>query len=76
MIAPKLPTSRLRSLSIKKFRLALFVGFVVIAATVLTSAKSDAGSLGQRLFASATAIINGSEPATEAKPQRALRLNS
>ena len=67
MIAPNPSTSRLRSLSIRKFRLALLIGFVVIAATVLTSAKSDAGSLGQRIFASATAIINGSQPATEAK---------
>ncbi len=69
MIAPTPPTSRTRSLSIKKFRVALLVGLLVIAASVFASIKSDAGSLGQRLFASATAIISGSK--TEANAGQA-----
>ncbi len=62
MTAPIRPTSRLRLLSTKKFRIALLVGLVVIAATVLSSTNSFAGSLSQKLFASAAAIIGGSNP--------------
>ena len=59
MIAPNRPTSRLRSLSIKNFRFAFLVGLVVVTATIFSSMNSVASSLSQRLFASATAIING-----------------
>ena len=69
MTAPKRPTSRTRLLSIKKFRVALLVGLVVLTATTFFSISSNAGSLRQKLFASAAAIINGT--ATDAKASHA-----
>ena len=69
MTAPKRPTSRLRLLSIKKFRVAFLVGLVVLTATSFFSISSNAGSLRQKLFARAAAIINGT--ATEAKASHA-----
>ena len=65
MTAPTRPTSRFRLPSNKKLRLALLVGLVVVAATVLSSTNSFAGSLSQKLFASAASIIGGSKSAPE-----------
>ncbi len=65
MIAPNRP-SRLRSFSNNKFRLAFLVGVVVITATMFSSMNSVASSLSQRLFASATAVINGGQVTTAA----------
>src|SRR6185503_10160625 len=51
MIVPNRP-SRPRSLSIKKTRVLVLVGLVVMTAMVLSSTNSIAGSLSQRLLAS------------------------
>ena len=69
MTAPNRPTSRLRTFAIKNFRFAVLAGFVVLAATVLLSTKTNAGSISQKLFASATAIFNGSQTTSDAHEQ-------
>jgi hypothetical protein len=63
MTAPNRPTSTLRSLSTHTIRIGVLLGLVAITASVLSS-TSFAGSLGQRLFARATAIVSGGQLAT------------
>ena len=62
MMAPNLPTC-LRLLSSRAIRIALLLVLIAGAATVLSS-TSSASSIGQRLFASAAAIVSGG-PAPE-----------
>ena len=65
MIAPNRPTS-IRFLSPRTIRIALLLGIVASVAMVLSS-PSLASSIGQRLFASAAAIVSGGRtPATHA----------
>jgi MBG domain (YGX type)/Galactose oxidase, central domain len=63
MMAPIRPTSSLRSLSSRTIRIGVLLGLVTITASVLSS-TSFAGSLGQRFFARATAIVSGGQLAT------------
>src|SRR5215212_6835209 len=67
MTSPNRPTSSTRLLSNRTIRLTVLLGFVAIAATVLASVDSSARSLGQRLVASAAAIIIGA-PETRLAP--------
>lgn len=66
MMPLKRPTSSLRLLSTRTIRIALLFGLIATAATVL-SVPSLASSIGQRLFAGATAIVGrSSTPDTRA----------
>ena len=69
MFVPTRPTSRLRSLSTKTIRTTALLGLVAIIATVLFSTTSLAGSLTQKLFASAAAMIGS--PAADANATHA-----
>src|SRR6185369_6765445 len=60
MMSPNRPTSTLRLLSTRTIRIALLFGLIGAAVTVL-SVPSLASSIGQKLFAGATAIV-GSTP--------------
>ena len=60
------PTSRRRPLRTKTIRTTALLGLVAIAAMVLFSTSSLAGSLTQKLFASASAIVGGSAPEASA----------
>ena len=75
MFAPNRPTSTLRLLSTRTTRIALLLDLIAVAASVLSATSS----LGQRLFARATAIVIGghvalvnhtltAEPEEEAAP--------
>src|SRR5215212_1880550 len=59
MMSPNRPTSRTRLLSNRTIRLTVLLGLIAVAATVFASVDSSARSLGQRLVASAAAIISG-----------------
>src|SRR5215203_6104137 len=66
MMSPNRPTSPFRLFSTPKFRITLLLAVVAITATVLSSNNSFASSLGQRLFAGASAIFGGNQPAPAA----------
>jgi len=63
MIVPNRP-SRPRSLSVKKTRVLVLVGLVVMTAMVLSSTNSIAGSLSQRLLASISSSNTSDAKAT------------
>jgi hypothetical protein len=56
MFAPKRPTSRRRLLSTPTTRIAFLIGLIVVVATISTT--SLAHSLGQRIFARASALVS------------------
>ncbi len=72
MTAPNHPTSRSRLSISRKIRFGFLAGLVVIATTVLFSTSSFAGSLSQRLLASATSVIGGSKSASDAHARHSM----
>jgi len=65
MTAPTSPTSHFRLSSNKKFRIAFLAGLVVAAVSVFCATNSFAGSITQRLFASAASMMGGATSARE-----------
>ena len=67
-MAPKHPTLFSRSFSIRTTRIALLLGLVAVAASILSS-TSIASTISQRFFARAAAIVTGVQTAP-ARPSR------